>query len=355
MRLRGRQARFLMLVLGCWVLVRTGMSWPGQKVDVAPRIGGEQRMTPEPFPFAEPFLTPTPMLPKEREFTSFALPAGMHPSRFRTDANAEIPASRTLLRAVAFAEGRGAAAREKTPEQRLQSTRAKGDAAAELRVPVPMPAPLPQSASRRIEAQAYVFARAGSGRALSSGSALGGSQAAARIAVPIDAAGHIAAAGRLYAPLNGNGAEAALGLDWRPLAGTPLRVSIERRQRLDSAGRSAWSAYAAGGFYRAVSQSIRVDGYAQAGVVGVHSRDLFADGGLRAERVVRAGTGEAGLGAGIWGAAQPGAERIDAGPRASARLPLSGRVLSLAVEGRFRVAGRSRPGSGVAVTLATDL
>ena len=190
---------------------------------------------------------------------------------------------------------------------------------------------------------------------LASGSALGGSQAAARIAVPIDEAGRFAAAGRIYAPLNGNGAEAALGLDWRPLPAVPLRVSVERRQRVDAAGRSAWSAYTAGGFYRELPGKLQLDGYAQAGMVGMQRRDLFADGALRIERALPIGRIRAGVGAGTWAAAQPGAERVDVGPRASVRLPIRDHALTLAIEGRFRVAGRSRPGSGAALTLAADL
>jgi hypothetical protein len=210
-------------------------------------------------------------------------------------------------------------------------------------------------AKRRIEAQAYVFIRPGSGRALASGNALGGSQAAARVAVPIDTAGRFAGVARLYAPLRSAGAEVATGIDWRPLRGVPLRISIERRQKVDHAGRSAWSGYVAGGFYRALPGELRFDGYAQAGVVGARRRDLFADGALRIERVFPIGPLNTGLGAGIWGAAQPQAERLDAGPRAAIRLPVVGHTLSLAIEGRFRLAGRSRPGSGVAVTLAADL
>jgi len=208
-------------------------------------------------------------------------------------------------------------------------------------------------APNRIEAQAYVFLRPGSGRALASGSALGGSQAAARIAVPFG--GHFAAAARLYAPLASRGAEAALGFDWRPVTGLPLRFSIERRQRLDAEGRSAWSAYAAGGFYTAPVPNLILDGYAQAGFVGARRRDLFADGALRVERRVMSGPIAVGVGGGLWGAAQPGAARLDAGPRVSVRLPLADHAVTLAVEERFRLAGNARPGSGAALTLAAGL
>lgn len=231
---------------------------------------------------------------------------------------------------------------------------------AEDPAPDPVPAPFPAAAPTpilpgRIEAQAYLFLRPGSGRALAAGSALGGSQAAIRIALPLDANGRMAAAARLYAPLAAKGAEAALGLDWHPLPTRAIRISVERRQRLDRAGRSAWSAYAAGGLYTRLPLDLRLDSYAQAGIVGTRRRDLFVDGAARIERPLPIGPTAIGMGGGLWGAAQPGAERLDIGPRAVLRMPAAGHVLSLAIEGRFRVAGHARPGSGVAVTIAGDL
>ena len=98
-----------------------------------------------------------------------------------------------------------------------------------------------------------------------------------------------------------------------------------------------------------------VDINGQAGIVGTRRRDLFVDGAVRIERPLPIGPTAIGMGGGLWGAAQPGAERLDIGPRAVLRIPAAGHVLSLAVEGRFRVAGNARPGSGVAVTIAGDL
>jgi hypothetical protein len=73
------------------------------------------------------------------------------------------------------------------------------------------------------------------------------------------------------------------------------------------------------------------------------------------EHPVRGGPALIGIGGGLWGAAQPGARRIDAGPRLSIRIPIADRALSVALEGRFRLVGNARPGSGAALTLATDL
>ena len=91
----------------------------------------------------------------------------------------------------------------------------------------------------------------------------------------------------------------------------------------------------------------RPDTYAQAGVV--RSRDFFADGALRASRPVGGGLS---LGAGAWGAAQPGVSRLDVGPSALLRMPTLGAAIS--ADWRFRVAGNAQPGSGPAFTLSTD-
>jgi hypothetical protein len=247
-----------------------------------------------------------------------------------------------------------------SPPEPLPEKRGPTNPQAGITEAVPAPAPFAASppspaAPKRVEGQAYLFVRPGSGRALAMGSALGGSQIAARVSVAIDARRHLAAAARFYAPLHARGAEAAAGIDWRPDPAVPLRFSIERRLRIDRDGRSAWSAYAASGLYREIPGVARIDGYAQAGFVGLQRRDGFADGALRVEHPVQSGPAVIGIGAGLWAAAQPGARRIDAGPRLSIRLPITDHALSIALEGRFRLAGNARPGSGVALTLATDL
>jgi len=99
---------------------------------------------------------------------------------------------------------------------------------------------------------------------------------------------------------------------------------------------------------------IELDGYAQAGVVGAHRQDLFADGALRIARRIEVGRSALLAGAGLWGAAQPGAARLDVGPHLALRVPAGATTVSVAVDGRLRVAGDARPGSGAALTLSTD-
>jgi len=78
----------------------------------------------------------------------------------------------------------------------------------------------------------------------------------------------------------------------------------------------------------------------------------YADGAARATR--RIGHGRFAIGAGIWGAAQRDAARLDIGPSATLALPVAGRDFRFALDWRQRVAGSARPGSGVALTLGSD-
>lgn len=231
-------------------------------------------------------------------------------------------------------------------------------------LPVPQPeiAVLPPSrpAASRLSGYGWIFARGETGRSgLASGGQLGGSQAGVRLAYRIAelGPGALALAGRVSTPLSDTReAEAAMGIDWKPAAGLPLRLSVERRVAIGAQGRNAWAAYAAGGFYRAgLPGGAEADGYAQAGVVGARSHDLFADGALRIGRPIALPAGKRlMLGAGAWGAAQPGAARLDIGPRAALSLPVGGMNVTGAAEWRIRVAGDARPGSGAAFSLAAD-
>lgn len=224
--------------------------------------------------------------------------------------------------------------------------------------PVALP-PTAATGGSRWSGQFYLFRRAGGGRALAVGGQLGGSQAAGRITYRLnrDGPARLALTARLSTPLaDQRGAEAALGLDWHPVPVAPLRLSIERRADIGGSGRDAWSAYAAGGFYAGnLPGDLEADGYAQAGMVGARSHDMFADGAVRLGKRITLGESRAlVLGAGAWGAAQPGLGRLDMGPRASLSLPLAGRTATAAIDWRMRLAGGARPGSGLALTVSAD-
>ena len=110
---------------------------------------------------------------------------------------------------------------------------------------------------------------------------LGGSQAGARLTYAIDP--RIAASLRTTTPVGGSsGGEVAAGVRLTPFPSLPFAITAERRAgdrpvrhrplglRLVRRGRRLPAA---------ARLEPALDGYAQAGVVGIRSRDLFVDGG----------------------------------------------------------------------------
>lgn len=198
-----------------------------------------------------------------------------------------------------------------------------------------------------------MLARSDGGTTLAPGGTLGGSQAGARLLYRVnnDARRPFALSGRVYAPMRRlAAAEAAAGLDWRPSARLPVHFLIERRQRLGREGRSAFSASIHGGGSAGLGRGWRLDAYAQAGIVGTRARDLFVDGAARVSHPV----GPVEVGGAVWGAAQPGASRLDVGPNITLPIRAGGATMRLSAEYRFRIAGDARPVSGPALTLGVD-
>jgi hypothetical protein len=152
----------------------------------------------------------------------------------------------------------------------------------------------------------WAFVRRGSEAQLATGGQLGGSQVGARALYRLEP--RIALSARFYSPLNSSrGAEAALGIEVQPLRDLPVRILAERRQAIGEEGRSAFALLAHGGISeRRVLGPVLMDAYAQAGVVGLKSRDGFVDGALRLGLPL---TDRLSIGAGAWGAAQPGVSR----------------------------------------------
>jgi hypothetical protein len=220
--------------------------------------------------------------------------------------------------------------------------------AAEPDAPLSPPALARPPAERRWAVSAWAFWRRGDGGALASGGALGGSQAGARATYRLGPALDLSL--RLAAPIRrAAGAEAMLGMDWKPIHRLPIHLLGERRQALGRDGRSAFQVTAYGGIDDLALGRLRVDGYAQAGLVGLRRRDGFVDGAVRLSLPVRGLK----LGAGAWAAAQPGVARFDAGPQVSLRLRLGKAAVTVSSDWRMRVAGNARPDSGPALTLAT--
>jgi hypothetical protein len=184
---------------------------------------------------------------------------------------------------------------------------------------------------------------------LASGGQLGGSQAGARLAYNFTR--QIAATLRTTSEVGRTGGEVAAGVRIQPAAAIPLWFTVERRHRLGrySSGRNAFALFFESGVYeRPLPWRLSLDAYLQGGVVGFHSRDGFIDGAMTVSRPVYR---QFSAGLGVWGGAQPGVYRVDAGPRITMRVRPN---LKVHLDYRSRLAGNARPGSGAAVTLAGD-
>lgn len=205
----------------------------------------------------------------------------------------------------------------------------------------------------------WLYLREGSGdvpETIGAASQLGGSQAGLRLAYGFGDTGRIRAYGRAtIAVQRPRQRELAFGLAFAPLAQFPVDLAIEQRVAAGKEGRTALAMMASGGVSDVgLPAGFRLDAYAQAGIVGARRRDGFADGAIVVDR--RLGSEEASLrlGALAAGAAQPGAARVDVGPRLTLRLPDVGEGSRIALDWRQRVAGDARPESGLALTLAAD-
>ena len=206
----------------------------------------------------------------------------------------------------------------------------------------------------RLQLTAWALVRGRQGEALgpsslANGGQLGGSQAGSRLTYNVTR--QIAASLRFSSDIGRRGGEVAGGVRLQPLRSIPVWITAERRQRLGTvgSGRNAFALFAEAGLYqRPMPWGFDLDAYLQGGVVGLHSRDRFVDGGLTLTRpIYRNFSG----GLGVWGGAQPGVYRVDAGPRVTMKVRNNVRVH---FDWRQRLAGNAQPGSGPAVTLASD-
>lgn len=207
----------------------------------------------------------------------------------------------------------------------------------------------------------WAYLRSGSGRApqggIAAASQLGGSQSGARLTYGFGESGRLRAYGRVTLALaERRQRELAFGFAFAPLAHVPVDVAIEQRVAAGSEGRTALAAMVVGGVGDvALPGRFRLEAYGQAGIVGARRRDGFADAAVVVDReVARGPSGSLHLGALAAGSVQPGAARVDVGPRITLRLPEVGEGSRVALDWRQRVAGDARPESGLALTLAAD-
>jgi hypothetical protein len=194
--------------------------------------------------------------------------------------------------------------------------------------------------------------------ALAPAGRLGGAQAGLRVdyallpGSPLRPALYGRVSGALGEPV---AAEAAVGIALRP-AGLPITLAVERRAAVSHGGRNDFALIIAGGLYRRpLTRHLRVDGYGQAGMVGLARPDAFVDGRLTIETVVgHRDRGDIAIGAGLWGGAQPGLARLDIGPQIAVRLPFGSSHVRLGLEWRQRIAGEAMPASGPAISAGLD-
>ena len=149
----------------------------------------------------------------------------------------------------------------------------------------------------------------------------------------------------------------ATGVSAKPVPSLPVRAHVELRYTRFEDG-SAWrpAAYATTGFDKvALPLGSTLRGYAAAGYVGGEASTPFVDGQLVTSRKLRSvGATEVSIGAGAWGGAQDGAERLDVGPSAGLAFPIASGTARLSLDYRQRIAGNAAPSSGIAATLATS-
>jgi len=220
----------------------------------------------------------------------------------------------------------------------------------------------PPGRSRHWSADAWALIRKNDGQALPGGAlpaSYGASQAGAvlRYRLDRDSSRRPTAYLRTTSTIGATQeVSAALGLAARPVAGVPVTASIEGRLVDQSGSRRFQPAI------MAVTEiapfplplGLRGETYAQGGYVGGKYATPFADGQLRIDHaLLHLGKFDARVGAGLWGGAQKGAGRLDAGPGATISMPLGHNLYGrMAFDWRFRIAGKARPGSGPALTLS---
>ena len=216
-------------------------------------------------------------------------------------------------------------------------------------IPGPAGAPIARRFDR-LQLSAWTLLRGSPGPgALATGGTLGGSQVGARLSWNFSPS--LAASLRSSSSVGGvRYAEVAAGVRWKPLASVPVALNLERRQAMNRwGGRNAFALFAEGGLYQRPMFGLgNLDLYAQGGVVGLKSRDLFFDGAATFTRPVWKNWS---AGVGVWGGMQPGLYRVDAGPRISMTLR---RGIRLHADYRQRLAGEAAPASGPALTIAGD-
>ncbi len=150
--------------------------------------------------------------------------------------------------------------------------------------------------------------------------------------------------------------EFALGARIQPVRNWPLAVHAEQRFDASAGGVAGTAFYATGGTGPdPVIERFALETYAQAGYILGRNETYFFDGSATVQRAIAEIEGnKLAVGAGAWAGGQRDIHRLDLGPRASFDLPLGGVLTRIALDGRVRIAGNARPGSGAALTVSAS-
>lgn len=335
--MRGRPLGFLLVVTGAWIAGRAALLWPDVPLPV--RMAGPVATPPPPGVAPMATVPAVSVAPLGVSVKTVNVAAAM-PGLMR---DAQILA---LFGAHYFVERDPFDyAREDFSLAPGRATRAPGD-------PVGAAVAAVAPASTRWNLAAWLVTRPGPGaRGLGAAASpvLGASQAGARLTYALDDARRVAVFARAATPLTRGPAELALGAQWRPTA-APVTAFVETRRVGSSPVAPAAGVF--GGGEVALPERFRLETYGQAGWVGGRAKTGFAEGQARVMRpILDAGPAVLDLGAGMWGAVQRGAGRLDAGPGVGIGLPLGRGSARVTLDWRQRIAGRAEPGSGPVLTI----
>lgn len=332
----GRPLRFFGLILLCWVMARVGVH-----ITPIPRVSAEPVTVAPSHPQAVPWIAAQPLR---------ILIATMPPAPMRTRASGKAAPS-VPVDLMDFIRPATAYGHDRQPQ----------DVGSTIAAPTAPPFPLEKATSsvrNRWQLSAWALWRPdrANGNGAASVGQLGGSQAGARLDVDLNpgASYRVATYARVTAALGHPTApEAALGITYQPARRLPVSLALERRIALGEGARDAMAVMALGGFGPTpVIAGLSAEAYGQAGIVGFRANDRFLDGKISLTAPVERLPLR--IGASLSGGAQPGIHRMDVGPEIQLQLPLHSAPARLSVEWRERIAGRARPASGLAITLAAD-
>lgn len=156
--------------------------------------------------------------------------------------------------------------------------------------------------------------------------------------------------------------EIAVGVSALPIGSLPVRVAAEVRATDNAIGQDLRpAAFAVTQLPpMALPLNLAAEVYAAAGYVGGDADTAFVDGQTTLTRdiggfdLTRADDIRLSIGAGAWGGAQRGAQRLDIGPTVRIDMALGEVPARFSIDYRERVGGEAMPASGIAATLSTQ-